>query len=294
MQDAEKTEIRAAGACILRKLAFPAPSPTHIDPSGGNKPAAAAAAEATKSSFATTPCRALLASLHACSGRAEAVRSLASLGLFGDDPGATPRDSADHHDDGDDGDDDDSVGSTRKKAAAQEALWKAQLRDDGAAVLVAMVATVTSSTVAAAAATPTGAGSGGAWRPRRRHGSGSGRFFGGGGGGGVDGAEFAGVGMEEFDYPESEALSGVCQEVLRALVSDEEGVCKFCFVGFWSWHFGERGGLSGLLWRFFCFRQMTPVSVEASFSKWESRACASQHAAALIGVGWFSLGTSVL
>ncbi|CAN0026180.1 unnamed protein product [Scytosiphon promiscuus] len=230
MLDSEEAEIRAAGACTLRKLAFAPPPTGRRSESIGGDPAAAAAAKST-SAANPAPCRALLASLHACGGRAEAICSLASLGLFGDDPGATPRRGGD--DDGDAA----SVGGSsgggggggrgarrRKEAAAREARWKRQVRDDGAAVLVAMVGAVTSASTVAAAATAASASAGaatgsggnrGSWRQRhhRRRGSGSGRL-------GADAAGFAGAGVEEFSLRESEALSGVCVEALRALATD--------------------------------------------------------------------------
>lgn len=97
------------------------------------------------------------------------MRSLSSLGLFGDDNTASGA----------------GAGTSNRKGTGQEERWNRQLRDDGGAVLVALVGAVTSAAAAAARADATGS---------------------------------AGRGPEGFDFGESEALSAVCVEVLRALV----------------------------------------------------------------------------
>lgn len=74
-QKSEQIVIRAAGASILRRLIFAAASPGQQPTGGGGRGASA--------TTRTPSCRALLAGLDACDGRSEALRSLASLGLFG-------------------------------------------------------------------------------------------------------------------------------------------------------------------------------------------------------------------
>lgn len=167
-------------------------------------PSSAAAAVALKPGNETesepdteaVPCRALLESLHACGGRPEAIRLLVSLDLFGDDKCSDDRGGGG------------GAGDGREKAAD----WNRQASEDGIAVLTALVESVT------AAATKTAA--------RRESGGGEGRGGGGGGGGGVGGGFGRGAaggpagvdGLEEFGIQESEALSSVCVEALRALV----------------------------------------------------------------------------
>lgn len=200
-QHSEKVEIRAAGASILRRLAFAVLSPPYKPNAGDTERSATAAAPS---------CRALLECLDGRGGgRLEAVRSLSSLGLFRggggtDDSGGGGWRSK--------GADKTAEGVGRRRAgAAQEARWKKQLKDDGAAVLVALVGAVTSAAEAATAARSARSGGGGgdvSWRQRRRGGSGGPR--------GVAGS--AGWGTEGFDPQESEALSAVCAEALRSLV----------------------------------------------------------------------------
>ncbi|CAM9366645.1 unnamed protein product [Ectocarpus sp. 8 AP-2014] len=189
-------EIRAAGASILRKLVFATAAPTHR-PDGGQAAAVAS----------TRPCRALLESLHACGGRSEALRSLSSLGLFGEqDQAAVPGGTMAVIDNGAAGSRKGSAGGGRRKGAAQEARWRRQLRDDAAAVLVAVVGAVTGGA-------GNGSGGGASWRQRRRRRS-----------SGEEAAEglvgWSGGGEEGFDAQESEALSGVCVEALQALATD--------------------------------------------------------------------------
>lgn len=215
-QESERVAIRAAGASILRRLIF-ATSPDQ-------RPAAAGQ---DASEEATPSCRALLASLHACDGRSEAVRSLSSLGLFGGGNGGADDDDGGGGSGGGGGSrgrEKNATGSSSsRKETAREARCRRQLRDDGAAVLVAMVGAVTSATVAAATAASAaassgnnrGGGGGGSWRQRRRG-------IGGNGGPGSTSDATGCCGMEGFDGQESEALSAVCVDALRALVSEEE------------------------------------------------------------------------
>lgn len=83
----------------------------------------------------------------------------------------------------------------------KNADWKRQASEDGIAVLTAVVASVTAAAVKTAARRESGGGGGG-------------RGFGRGAGGGPTGVD----GLEEFGIQESDALSSVCDEALRALV----------------------------------------------------------------------------
>lgn len=99
------------------------------------------------------------------------------------------------------------AGKTRDNMHA--ASWMRRSREDGTAVLIALVRSVTTATAAARSAA-----------------AGSGRDGGGSSGGGGAG----GRGVERFNVQESEALSLVCEEALRALVRRIRSTMRFLVI----------------------------------------------------------------
>lgn len=177
-------EIRAAGASILRKLST-------------------SAAVAVGGAIAS--CHALLDSLDACRSLPEAIDLLSSFDLFGDD---APFDAGG----GGGGGDVDGIGDGSGGDSGKVLNWRRQCRADAMVVLMALVASVN-----AASAGPSSSSAAKGIDGRRRGGCGGGGGGTGNGGGGA--AAGADHNRNGFDAEESQALSAVCKNALRALVS---------------------------------------------------------------------------
>lgn len=197
-QNAKQAEIRAAGASILRTLV----TTTTTTTSAGGRSSSSSSAHALKISLASTAdryraspgCRYLLERLRACGVRSKAICLLAALEVFGDH----------HHQQG--------------SQHTEEEVWQRESREDGFIVLVAAVKCVTKEQVpSSSSSSPRHRGS---WQASAAETS--------GGGGGLR------RGLGEFTAEESEALSFVCSDALRALVRGSWFCFVFCAI-FYCW-----------------------------------------------------------